>query len=277
VPGRWHRHVRALACCAALAAVAGCAAPAELPDGVRVEVLQGRTDYTSGTLVIRVVNDSASDLELERALLSWAGFSGSALWERGTTVRRGITVDLRAPVPEVDCDDGDPVAAPTAELGFSNGNRRAAATVPVADPLSTLNRLREAGCITEQVDRVAAVSVGSPVVEGSGRSSVAVVGRVDITQVSSTPLLRPDPAAYPDVEDWPVGLGVDSASDTVTTELRVVPARCDAHAIADDKVGTVLNLAVRLSDGSTGEYALIPPEAVRDDLLDYVRAACGLL
>jgi hypothetical protein len=278
-----------IALCAAAAVLPGCAAtgPAELPDGVHVEVLQGRTDYTSGTLVIRIVNESGSDLELERARLSWPGFSGSADWERGTTVRSGTTVDLRAPVPGVDCGDGEPAPLSTADLTFLDGDRRASATVPVTDPLSTLDRLREAGCIAEQVDQVATVSVGSPVVEGEGRSSVAVVGltltptgakgRVDVEAVSSTPLLRPDPGTHPNTADWPLELSVDTASGPRTAELRIVPARCDAHAIADDKVGTVFNLAVSLSDGTSGEYRLLPAERVREELLDYVRATCGLL
>jgi hypothetical protein len=272
-----------------VAVLTGCAsaAPAELPPGVSVEVLQGRTDYTSGTLVLRIVNDSDSELALQRASLSWPGFSGSADWSRGTTVRPGTTVDLRAPVPEVECDNGADVPKPTAKLSFVDGDSRGTATAPVDDPLSTLDRLRTAGCTTKQVDRLVTVSVGVPVVEGEGRHSVAAVeltftptgedGRVDVSSMSSTPLLRPDPATHQDADDWPLHVTVDSASGSVTAEIRVVPARCDAHAIADDKVGTVLDLAVRLSDGSTGEYRLLPPEGVREALLDYVRAACGLV
>jgi hypothetical protein len=286
---RWLGPAGAIAWCAVVAVLTGCAtaAPAELPPGVNIEVLQGRTDYTSGTLVLRIVNDSDSALALERASLSWPGFSGPADWPRGTTVRPGTTVDLRTPVPEVECDAGADVPEPTADLSFVDGDRRATATVPVADPLSTLDRLRTTGCTTKQVDRVVTVSVGVPVIEGQGRRSVAAVeltftptgddGRVDVDAISSTPLLRPDPATHPDADDWPLDVTVDSASGQMTAEIRIVPARCDAHAIADDKVGTVFDFAVSLSDGSTGEYRLLPPEGVREALLDYVRAACGLL
>ncbi|WP_411722184.1 hypothetical protein [Mycetocola sp.] len=284
---RWLSRLNAIVWCAATAVLSGCAAsaPAELPDGVRVEVLQGRTDYTSGTLVIRVVNESGSDLALQSARVSWPGFSAPAEWERGTTVRSGTTVDLRAPVPDVECDGA--TAEPVAVLSFLDGQARATASVPVADPLATLERLRGEGCIAEQVERVAAVSVGSLVVEGEGRASVAVVtltfaptgaeGRVEVEGVSSTPLLRPDPATHQNAEDWPLDVSVDAASGSVTAELRIVPARCDAHAIADDKVGTVFNIAVRLSDGTAGEYRLIPRDGVREELLNYVRATCGLL
>lgn len=271
-------------------AITGCsdASPAALPDGVEVEVLQGRTDYTSGTLVIRVVNESDADLELSRASLAWPGFAGAAVWDRGTTVRAGTTVDLRAPVPEVQCGGANDAAEtePTADLSVLDGSRRGTVTVPVTDPLATLDRLHGAGCITAGVDRVATISVSPPVIEGNGRSSVAVLGltvvptgadgRVEFGAVSSTPLLHPDPAAYPTTESWLLDLAVDAASGPVTTELRIVPARCDAHAIAEDKVGTVFDIAVRLPDGTSGDYRFIQPDDIREALLDYVRTTCGL-
>lgn len=288
MPGRSVVRLAAVFCCVAVgAAVTGCAdaAPAALPDGVAVEVLQGRTDYTTGTLVIRVVNESDADLGLSRASLAWPGFSEAAVWERGTTVRAGTTVDLRAPVPEVDCG-GTGAGEASADLTVVDGDRHGRVTVPVTDPLSTLGRLHKAGCITAGVDRVATISVSPPVIEGNGRGSVAVLGltvvptgadgRVEIDRASSTPLLHPDPARYPTTESWPLGLTVDAASGPVTTELRIVPARCDAHAIAEDKVGTVLDLTVRLPDGTTGDYRFIQPDDIREALLTYVRAACGL-
>ncbi|MET4638208.1 hypothetical protein [Mycetocola sp. 2940] len=286
--GRSVLRLGALLCCAVMgSSVTGCAdaAPAALPDGVAVDVLQGRTDYTSGTLVIRVINESDADLELSRASLSWPGFSGPAVWERGTTVRAGTTVDLRAPVPEVECG-GARTTKPTADLTFLDDGRTGTVTVPVSDPLSTLERLHEAGCITAGVDRLATLSVSPPVVEGTGRGAVAVLGltlvptgadgRLEVSAVSSTPLLHPDPARYPTTESWPLGLAVDAASGPVVTELRIVPARCDAHAIAEDKVGTVLDLAVRLPDGTTGDYRFIQPDDIREALLTYVRTTCGL-
>jgi hypothetical protein len=290
VSRRWFSRLGAVACYAVLSvAVTGCGTVgrAELPDGIRVEVLQGRTDYTSGTLVLRIINESGSPIELERAGLSWPGFSEPAIWERGTTVRQGTTVDLRSPVPAVECDDADDGRQePTADLSFVDGDRRGTATVLVADPLSTLERLRDSGCIVKRVDRVATISVDPPVVKGDGRQSVAVIrltfaptgeeGRVEVDAVSSTPLLRPDPATHPGAGDWPLELIVDATSGPGTAELRIVPARCDAHAIADDKVGTVFHLAVRLTDGTAGEYRLIPPDGIREQLLDYVRATCGL-
>ncbi|MET0842588.1 MAG: hypothetical protein ABWY23_01975 [Mycetocola sp.] len=283
---RWTTPLLVAACAVVLPALAACAVPASagLPDGVTVDVLQGRTDYTSGTLVIRIVNESAEELLVSSASLDAPGFAEPATWDRGTTVRAGTTVDLRAAVPEQDCTQAS--GRPRVELTTGAGDRRTTVTVEAADPLGTLERLHGTGCIATLVDRVAQISVGPPVVEGVGTASVAVLplslaptgadGSVETAGIGSTPLLRPAQDAGGDGNGWPVTLTVDAASAPVTVPLRIVPARCDPHAIAEDKIGTVLVISVTLSDGSTGDYRVTPPEDIREALLDFVREHCGM-
>ena len=270
---------------ALLGGLAGCAPPAAtgLPDGVTVDVFQGRTDYTSGTLVIRVVNGSTENLELSTAILEAPGFADPAEWDRGTTVRAGTTVDLRAPVPEPDC--ASEPGQPRVTITLAAPDTATPVTVPADDPLGTLERLHTAACIVERVDRVVDISVGLPVVEGAGTASVAVLpvsmvptgadGRVEVTGIASTPLLRPDDDAG-STDNWALSAAVDAASESLIVPLRIVPSRCDPHAIAEDKVGTVLVLSVTLADGTEGDYRLTPPEDVRKALLDFVREHCGM-
>lgn len=287
MPARCSPRLGVIACALAVGAgLAGCHAvtPGGLPDGISVEVLQGRTDYTSGTLVIRIVNDSTEELIVSRASLDAPGFTEPAAWGRGTTVRAGTTVDLRAAAPEPDCAEAS--GTPQVELTIGGGEQRSRMTVAAEDPLGTLERLHTTGCIATRVDRVARIRVGQPVVEGAGTASVAVLpvslaptgsdGAVEIAGIGSTPLLRPARDTAGDSDGWPVSATVDAASGPVTIPLRIIPARCDPHAIAEDKIGTVLVLSVTLSDGTTGEYRLVPPESVREALLDFVREHCAM-
>ncbi|MBG6239382.1 hypothetical protein IWX78_002361 [Mycetocola sp. CAN_C7] len=274
---------------ALLTALSGCATsaptavePPTLPDGIRVEVLQGRTDYSSGTLVIRVINASKTDLDLSRASLEAAGFADPAVWERGTTVVAGTTVDLRAPVPGPDCTErpGDP------EVTLTVGADDATDVVDATDPLGTLDRLHASACISVLVDMIVRIDVTVPEIDGAGAGSVAVLpltltptgadGTVEIGDIRSTPLLRPAPTDDGQGENWPVSLVVDAASDPTEIAMRIVPARCDPHAIAEDKVGTVLVFPVTFADGTTGDYRLVPPDDVREQLLDFVREHCNL-
>ena len=68
------------------------------------------------------------------------------------------------------------------------------------------------------------------------------------------------------------------AQDTSRTiDLRTIPARCDAHAIAEDKVGTRFDTSVTiLSDPAvTGMITLAADDAAKSALFDYVTRHCG--
>lgn len=269
-----------------LAALLGCGGeqPAALSDEVRVEIQQGRTDYSSGAIVIRVVNESENDVALRQVTLVTPAFPESPAWDRGTTVRAGTTVDLRTPLPEPDCSES--TDAPRVSLEFRS--REGAGTVQLlaSDPLGTLLRLHDESCVAEEVERLATITVGAPQVTGTGATSVATLpitfaptgadGTLSVTGVSSTPLLKPaPPATGAAAKDWTFALTLTSSGDAVTEHLEILPARCDPHAIAEDKVGTVLSLSVD-TGSRTGSYRLVPPTDVTDALLAFVHDACGM-
>ncbi|MCP2030411.1 hypothetical protein L1277_000475 [Okibacterium sp. HSC-33S16] len=265
---------------ALLPALAGCsAAPSPAPlDGVRFEVMQGRTDYTSGTLVLRVINGGPSAVTLTRSDLTWAGFSDAAEWS-ATTLDAGRTVDLRTDVPALDCDAAS-TAAPTLSVRTSGSSR--AVTVTPDDPLATLPRLHDTGCVTVRLNRIAAIDLAGPLgLEGSGDDAVAVLslrltptgadGTVQLTGVGSTPLLAPADGA----ERWPLSLTVEATSAVQTVDLRIRPARCDSHALAEDKIGTVLVLSVRI-DGIDGVSRFPVDDSTRQALYAFVKSVCGM-
>ena len=57
--------------------------------------------------------------------------------------------------------------------------------------------------------------------------------------------------------------------------LAFEPARCDPHAVAEDKRGTFLGVHARV-DGVEQEVVHLPPgDALRGAVHDFVAAACG--
>jgi hypothetical protein len=54
----------------------------------------------------------------------------------------------------------------------------------------------------------------------------------------------------------------------------VRPARCDPHAVAEDKVGTLLPVELEVG-GATGVVKVAAPPALRADLYRFVAVACG--
>ena len=68
---------------------------------------------------------------------------------------------------------------------------------------------------------------------------------------------------------------MDVASAVRVVDLRIRPSRCDPHGIAEDKIGTVLPLAVDV-DGVAGTYGFAVDEATKRSLFGFVNQACGL-
>jgi len=71
-----------------------------------------------------------------------------------------------------------------------------------------------------------------------------------------------------------VALTVDGRSQTSAVTLTLVPARCDPHAVAEDKRGTVFPLRVSV-DGTSGTVYVAADAEVKAALYDFVRAACA--
>ncbi|AWB86871.1 hypothetical protein [Mycetocola zhujimingii] len=265
---------------ASLVLLAGCSAPPANPaDDLSFEVMQGRTDYASGTLVLRVVNGGTESITVDDAVLTWEGFAEPAHWS-GTTITAGRTVDLRTAAPGAKCTTGkaDP---PAPSLAVEFGTGPAVVTTPL-DPLDTLQRLHQTGCVSAAVERVATVSVDGPlVIDGTGPDAVARLtllftptrgeGTVQFSSVASTPLLAPADGS----EGWPLSLALAGASAPQSAVLSIRPARCDPHAVAEDKIGTVLVVTVSV-DGADGRYSFPVDDATRDALYGFVRSACGM-
>jgi len=75
----------------------------------------------------------------------------------------------------------------------------------------------------------------------------------------------------------PMGARVSPGERTVVP-VTVAPARCDPHAIAEDKQGTRFPVTVRLDGGAGPAITVIvaADDAVRAGLYDAIRRACGL-
>ena len=99
-----------------------------------------------------------------------------------------------------------------------------------------------------------------------------MTGSFVIDRVLGTTLLTAE-----DGTDWPLGArGRDRRRADQTISLAVRPARCDAHAIADDKRGTILPFEITTSDGRTGRIDRSSGDTLKAELYDYVTERCGL-
>ncbi|AWB94961.1 hypothetical protein DCE93_04210 [Agromyces badenianii] len=287
------RFAIALALPLALAAtafgLAACTAQpsASLPDGLSVRVQQGRLDIEAQRLVVRLENDGDEPVTVERLEVVAPTLTPGMVRDEPFEVAPGNALQIRLPLSASECgtDAGSETPAPEATilLQVATTSGRASSELIADDPHGTLARIANSECLAESVDRVAALQMPEHLRStGSGIARRAFIdvdivpeasgdGSFTIDRVYGTTLLNAE-----DGVDWPLGTQVAAGGDPVTISLPVRPARCDAHAIADDKRGTILPFEIRTSDGREGRLDRSSGDTLKAELYAYYGERCAL-
>lgn len=267
----------------ALLGVAGCA-PVEAPSSISVDVTQGRTDRDSRTIVLDVTNTGEGAIQLVEARLRTPQFSEDAIWSRGTTLGPGRTVSLRAPLADPVCPTPDD-AAPTVSVTYldASGSSRTESVRPTqsTDVLAIIER---DDCISVLAAAIVDLRVAEDVAWTPGAQQPVTLhleaaptgeGSLTIVEARSTILLQLVDAAGARIEALPVERTVDGSAGATQLPLRLVPSRCDPHAIAEDKRGTIMILEVRLDDGTEGVVYVRSSDAVKAELFAFITDYCA--
>ena len=274
--------LRSLVVAAATAALVACApTPASPPEHVTVSVQQDRLDIARGRMTIDVHNDGAAPLRVTAiayadprwgAVVDWSG-----LLEVPAGRARSLGVELLPPV----CGGAPSTAGGRAHLVFETDRGTASADYAVDDPFGFVPRAVQQGCFASRLAQTAEITLADVVAATRGGGSVAALTvrianhgsrAVRLDTVKSTTLLQPAEGGWL----WNPALTVD-AGQTSAVELDAVPARCDMHAIAEDKVGTRFDATVSvLSDPvDSGTVTLVATGEQRARLYDVVASTCG--
>ncbi|WP_411558493.1 hypothetical protein [Plantibacter sp. MPB07] len=282
-------------CVAVVIALSGCttagspvprATRAASAEDIVVEFRQNRDQYASDGAIVRVGNDGDHDITIVGLELAGSAFTAPTVRDRSSTVRAGQTTDLAVELPPIDCDARDGDVQVDLLLRLDDDSILSAADLP--DPTNALQRIRASTCTVAAVHRIAEVAAAPGIrLEGAGATTVAVLtitavptgapGRLELVALRSTVLLRPVPTdgGGDPPQDWPLSLTVDAADGPQSIELRIVPTRCDPHALAEDKVGTLFPLVVRIDDGPEALMTLPLDADTAEALKDAVRARCA--
>jgi hypothetical protein len=267
------------------ALVAACAtpepAPAGLPDGLVTNIQQGRMDVEARQLVVRVENTSAAPVTVERLTFTAPTLERGLDYEDPFELSAGEAIAIRIDIPASRCDV--PAGPVTVELSVATDDGTATGTLTPDDPFDTLARLNNADCLAQSVATVAEITLPEHLRStGSGPDRRAVIdvqvtpvasgdASMHIGQVANTTLLSNESGA-----EWPLDIEVAAGDPSFTIELPVAPARCDAHAIADDKRGTIMGFDITTSDGRAGRIDRPSGDALKAELYAYYGERCGL-
>ena len=284
---------------------AATATPAATPTGpVAAEVSQFRDNYGKQIIEIQLTNTSGAPLTVLDAAVTSPLFASTITWPGsagGIELPPGQTKSLPAPLPAPVC--GSPAASrsgPGPASGAAEGHAvvslrlalpagtalgQADATAPAADPFGVLARNNSELCLAQEASAVAMLRL-APELEvaadgrtavvrllmtprGAGGPAVAGAAEMVIERIEETTLLA-EAAQAP----WLRSVTLRAGEPPTEVRLGIRPARCDPHAVAEDKVGTLLPLRVKVA-GREGVVKIDAGDQLRARIYNFVTTACG--
>ncbi|MCU1566288.1 MAG: hypothetical protein JWQ56_1225 [Pseudarthrobacter sp.] len=277
---------------AAAAGVNACTGPEQQaitdPQPISVEINQSRDQYGKQAILLQFTNTTGGPLTLGEARVSTPLFGGELRWQPAGAeleLPPGQPKSLPVQLPAPECFDGSaPVDEALAAVQFTSPGQSALQelTLRANDPFGVLVRNNAELCLAAGAAGVADIALDSSL-------EVAADGRTAVVRLVATPKAPADGAAKSLVLDhiqgttllaevpghpWPADITIVQGGPPTEWRLWLRPARCDPHAVAEDKVGTLLPLHVR-ADAHEGQLKVAADPVLRAQLYDFVTRACA--
>lgn len=262
---------------------------------VTADVYRSRIDPARGGIQLSVHNDAAVPLTIVEARLSSAALGTTVVREHTTTIPAGATRDLAMLLPDAACPADGTLPAGTAPpeavlvVQLIDGST-AEVTVPTTDRLGQWADWIAVECLAVAVDQQVALAVRHDPARDAGpligllldieprpvSTGVSGRSRVAVQSLSDTVLFGlVDAVSGERITSAPLPAGVEGGAGALSIPLLLTPARCDAHALADDKQGTLFRVSVEI-DGTPGTVTIVADAATKAALYNAYTRACGL-
>jgi len=200
-------------------------------------------------------------------------------WSGEKTLQNEADLDLE--LPPATCGTGSD-AAVRLTYRLDDGPELVSSTT-ATDRYGAIALFLDRDCAAERLAQAADLVVGEHRVVGEGRASVFELpvtlrptgARDDVAFVGfgDTVLFQ----AVGDTPVFPTAAPVALIGERpVELLLRLVPGRCDPHALAEDKVGTLIFVHVTGPDLPEAAHSYLPiSDEARGDLRDFFTSHCG--
>jgi hypothetical protein len=249
-----------------------------LPQDVVMHMDQSRMERKGREAFVRIDNGTDRSLTVE-ALRVTSSRRPDITWKGREVVGATYQGDVEIDLPRGRCGT-DVGASVTLTYRLGDGPVTVS-TGPADDVYGAIGLIADRDCAQTTLSTAADVTVGTPSVDGRGMDSVlrlpvtmAPTGKasgVRFAGFESTVLFRQTADSAADVS-----VPLDAGDPTTTQVLAVVPTRCDPHALAEDKVGTLFGVRVRATGlAGDAEFYLPLTQAQRTALHDFFGTHCG--
>lgn len=242
-----------------------------------VQLNQFRDNYSTHVIEIQFSNPGPDTITVVRAALRTGTFDGSIGWVSnadGTAIPPGQTKSLPAQLPSATCPPGS--LEPTVDFVLAGSDH--VFSESATDPFGVLGRNNSELCLERSASDIAGLEL-LPTLDPGPQKGLATMtimvkprggtGSMTIESIGETTLLAADPGS-----PWPHGVVIHGTDNDSTLSLRIRPARCDPHAVAEDKVGTLMPLHVTVN-GVAGTIKVAAGNALRGSIYDFVTKSCG--
>jgi hypothetical protein len=249
-----------------------------------VDINQSRDQYGKQAILIQLTNTSGSPVTVSGVDLRSGLFQQAITWrpENGQLeLPPNQPKSLPASLPEPRCGShtGEP---PATTIHYARAiNEQRQLSTGANDSFGVLQRNSDELCLAKEAAAVASIALAPELdVAPDGRTAVVRLvitpyrtatpnQTLVIESIGGTTLLAEQPS-----DPWPRDVAITAAADARVLSLRVRPARCDPHAVAEDKVGTLLPLNVAIGNRQ-GALKVPAPADLRGRIHDFVTAACS--
>ncbi|WP_420179490.1 hypothetical protein [Paenarthrobacter sp. TA1.8] len=251
---------------------------------ITVEVNQSRDQYGKQAIEIQLTNTTDAPLTVTSARLHSPLFEGDISWQPSAgslELPPRQPKSLPADLPPASCgrSEGESLEL-EATVGYAApGKDPVEENTSVSDPFGVLARNAGELCIAAEAAAVATI-VLDPRLEVAADGRTAVVRLIitpatpgtdaqslTIEAIDETTLLAQSPTA-----PWPGNVLLGTAKQELPLTIR--PARCDPHAVAEDKVGTLLPLRIKVGERQ-GLLKIAAPDELRGRIYDFVTTSCA--
>lgn len=255
--------------------------PSALPADVVVEFVQQRSDVAAREAQVRFRNGGADELVVGALEVNDPRFAAPAtrVVDRTSVVRPGGAVDVRIQLPAMECS-ADHVGTSTLAMRIERDGETEVAMAEMLEPIPFLADLHRRDCLVEALTEVATLSFTDFVPSAPGEPAELVLeivptgeGAGSVIGIRTTNLLTFGPGVTDDTFALDIEFGAGT-TDPIAVRLPLVPLRCDAHAVQEDKRGTIFTTPIALDD-QTGEIELAAPPEMRGRILAWVADWCG--
>lgn len=267
---------------AVLAGTTACGSDIEttpLPDGVVAHIDQSRVERKGREVFLRVHNGTNKTITIEKFRLTSPRFA-TVDWTGEEPIGPTYEADLELDMPHGTCGTAiDARVTFTYRIGDGDLQR---STAVADDRYGNAALFADRDCAQSTLSKAADIEVGEPRVVGTGATSVLQLpvtltptgkgAGVRFGGFGSTVLFAQAPDSPTDVD-----VPLDAGDPATVQTMAVVPARCDPHALAEDKVGTLFPVRVL---GSTlpddASFFLPVTNQQRSAFFAFFRTYCGL-